>query len=62
MRVNDPARPLRTLVLDGKPHAMPTDTEIQTATVVATMQGDTLTVSDDAAVRWNAGERQPENH
>ena len=32
-------------MLDGKPHAMPTDTGIQTATVVATMQGDTLTVS-----------------
>lgn len=45
MQVSDPARPLRTLMLDGKPHAVPTDTGIQTATVVATMQGDTLIVS-----------------
>lgn len=45
MQVADPARPPRTLMLDGKPHAAPTDTGIQTATVVATVQGDTLTVS-----------------
>jgi hypothetical protein len=45
MQVTDPARPLRTLMLDGKPHAVPTDTGIQTATVIATVQGDTLTVS-----------------
>lgn len=45
MEVTDPARPLRTLILDGKPHTVPTDTGMQTATVVATMQGDTLTVS-----------------
>ena len=45
MQVTDPARPLRTFVLDGKPHAVPTDTGIQTATVVATVQGETLTVS-----------------
>ena len=45
MQVSDPARPLRTLMLDGKPHSVPTDTGIQTATVVATMQGDTLIVS-----------------
>ena len=43
--VADPARPPRTLMLDGKPHAVPTDTGIQIATVVATVQGDTLTVS-----------------
>ena len=45
MQVADPARPPRTLMLDGKPHAVPTDTGIQMATVIATMQGDTLTVS-----------------
>jgi hypothetical protein len=45
MQVTDPARPLRTLILDGKPHTVPTDTGIQIATVVATMQGDALTVS-----------------
>src|SRR5690242_10301303 len=45
MQVTDPARPLRTLILDGKPHDVPTDTGIQKATVVATLQGDTLSVS-----------------
>lgn len=45
MQVTDPARPLRTLILDGKAHEVPTDTGIQKATVVATMQGETLTVS-----------------
>lgn len=45
IKVADPARPPRTLMLDGKPHAAPTDTGIQIATVVATAQGDTLTVS-----------------
>lgn len=45
MRVTDPARPVRTLMLDGKPHSVPTDTGIQTATVVTTMQAETLTVS-----------------
>ena len=45
MQVADPARPPRTLMLDGKPHTVPTDTGIQMATVVATVQGDTVTVS-----------------
>jgi hypothetical protein len=45
MRVTEPARPLRTLMLDGKPHTVPTDTGIQMATVVASVQGDTLTIS-----------------
>ena len=45
MQVADPARPPRTLMLDGKPHAVPTDTGIQMATVVATVQGDALSVS-----------------
>ena len=45
MQVADPARPPRTLLIDGKPHAVPTDTGIQMATVVATVQGETLTVS-----------------
>lgn len=45
MQVTDPARPVRTLLLDGKPHEVPTDTGIQKATVVATSQGNMLTVS-----------------
>ena len=45
VQVAEPARPPRTLMLDGKPHDVPTDTRIQMASVVATMQGDTLTVS-----------------
>ena len=45
MQVSDPARPPRTLMLDAKPHVVPTDTGIQMATVVATVQGDALTVS-----------------
>lgn len=45
IQVADPARPPRTLVLDGKPHAVPTDTGIQSANVVATIQGDTLTIA-----------------
>ena len=45
MQITDPARPLRTLMLDGKPHEVPTDTGIQKATVVATMQEETLIVS-----------------
>ena len=45
MQVADPARPPRTLLLDGKPHAVPTDTGIQMATVVATQQADSLIVS-----------------
>jgi len=44
MQVTDPARPIRTLMLDGKPHTSPTDTGIQTANVVATVRGETLTV------------------
>ena len=44
MQVADPARPPRTLMLDAKPHAVPTDTGIQTANVVATVRGDTLTI------------------
>jgi len=45
MQVADPARPLRTFTLDGKPHSVPTDTGMQMAIVVATMQGDTVMVS-----------------
>jgi hypothetical protein len=45
MQITDPARPLRTLTLDGKPHSMPTDSGMQTATVISTLQGDTLIVS-----------------
>jgi len=45
MQISDPARPLRTLILDGKPHSAPTDTGLQTAVTVATMQGDALIVS-----------------
>ena len=45
MQVTDPARPLRTLMLDGKPHSVPTDTGVQVATVTTTLRGETLTVS-----------------
>jgi hypothetical protein len=45
MQVTDPARPLRTLMLDGKPHAVPTDTGIQMATVIAALHAETLTVA-----------------
>ena len=44
MRITEPNRPLRMLLLDGKAHAVPTDTGIQKASVVATLRGDTLTV------------------
>jgi hypothetical protein len=43
--IADPARPPRALVLDGKPHTAPTDTGIQTSTIIASVQGDRLTVS-----------------
>ncbi|MBY0496639.1 MAG: hypothetical protein K2Y23_20730 [Cyanobacteria bacterium] len=43
--ISDPARPLRTLPLDGKPHSVPTDTGLQKATVSAKLQGDIITVS-----------------
>lgn len=45
MQITDPVRPLRTLVLDGKPHTTATDTGLQTAVTVATLQGETLIVS-----------------
>ena len=45
IEITDPARPLRTLSLDGKPHTVPTDTGIQTSTVTATVTGETVTVS-----------------
>ena len=44
VQVADPARRPRTLMLDGKPHTVPTDTGIETANVVATVRGDTLTI------------------
>ena len=43
--IADPARNPRTLWPDGKPHSVPTDTGLQTATVTAKVLGDTLTVS-----------------
>jgi hypothetical protein len=45
IEITDPARPLRTLWLDGKPHSVPTDTGLQASTVIATVMGETLTVS-----------------
>jgi hypothetical protein len=45
IKVADPARPPRSLTLDGKPHSMPTDTGMQMATVISTLQGETLVVS-----------------
>jgi hypothetical protein len=45
IQITEPARPPRTVLLDGKPHTARTDTGIQTATVTATLQGDTLAIS-----------------
>ena len=45
IEITDPARPPRTLWLDGKPHRVPTDTGLQTSTVTAKVLGETLTVS-----------------
>ena len=45
IEITDPARPPRTLWLDGKPHSVPTDTGLQTSTVTAAVTGETLTVS-----------------
>jgi hypothetical protein len=45
MRVTDPQRPLRTYMLDGKPHTVPTDTGLAKAAVMAGLQGDTLVIS-----------------
>jgi hypothetical protein len=45
MQISEPTRPLRTLILDGKPHSAPTDTGLQTAETTAMMQGETLIVS-----------------
>ncbi len=45
IEIADPARPPRTLWLDGKPRRVPTDTGVQTASVTATVQNDTVTVS-----------------
>ena len=45
IEITDPARPPRTLWLDGKPHSVPTDTGLQTSTVTAKVMGETLTVS-----------------
>lgn len=45
IEIVDPARPPRTLRLDGQPHSVPTDTGIQMSTVTATVAGETLTVS-----------------
>ena len=45
IEITDPARPPRTLWLDGKPHSVPTDTGLQTSTVTAKVLGETLTVS-----------------
>ena len=62
MQVTEPTRPLRTLILDGKPHAVPTDTGIQMATVVATVQGETLTVSTTQPFGGMPGNATPEDH
>lgn len=43
--ITDPARPPRTLWLDGKPHSVPTDTGLQSSTVTVKVTGETLTVS-----------------
>jgi len=45
IEITDPARPLRTLWLDGKPRSVKTDTGIQNSTVTANVAGETVTVS-----------------
>jgi len=44
MEVTQPQGDVHKYVLDGKPHARPTDTGIQKATVTASFQGDTLVI------------------
>ena len=62
IEITDPARPPRTLWLDGKPHSVPTDTGLQTSTVTAKVHGRDVDGVDDAAVRWHAGEFHAERH
>jgi hypothetical protein len=45
LEITDPARPPRTLWLDGKPRSVPTDSGLQMSTVTAKVMGETLTVS-----------------
>lgn len=44
LQVSDPARPLRVYPLDGRPHVVPTDTRVTSATVTASVQGDAIMV------------------
>lgn len=45
VQITDPARALRTLALDGRPHTGPTASGIQQETVTAALQGGALTVT-----------------
>ena len=62
IEITDPARPPRTLWLDGKPHSVPTDTGHPDVDRHCDSAGRDVDGVDDAAVRWHAGELQPENH
>ena len=45
VRITDPARRLRVYPLDGRPRTVPTETNLQQASVTAAMQGDALVVA-----------------
>ena len=47
VEANDGIHPLRTYVLDGKPHAVRTDSMMAQAQVTAAMAGETLTVATE---------------
>lgn len=42
---SDPARPVRTMELDGRPYTLPMPNGLQPATVTATLQGDAVVVT-----------------
>jgi hypothetical protein len=44
LQITDPARRLRTLPLDGKPHVGAAETDIVKQTVTASVQGDSIVV------------------
>ena len=44
LQITGPVQPQRTILLDGMPHAVATDTGVQTASVTATMRGDALVI------------------
>ncbi len=47
MKVTDPAKPLRSYVLDAKPRTVTTDAGLEKATVTARLQGEILTIESE---------------